>query len=79
MGTSIAMLERHYSHLEVLHRADILAGRAEITRGRVRKVAAKKETEIIQLDDAAVRKTKEAAQAVEAVARSGNTASLRNH
>jgi integrase len=27
MGTSIAMLERHYSHLDVLHRADALAGR----------------------------------------------------
>lgn len=27
MGTSIAMLERHYSHLEVLHRAEALAGR----------------------------------------------------
>ena len=29
MGTSIAMLERHYSHLEVLHRADVLAGRGD--------------------------------------------------
>lgn len=27
MGTSIAMLERHYSHLEVIHKADVLAGR----------------------------------------------------
>ena len=27
MTTSIAMLERHYSHLDVLHRAEVLVGR----------------------------------------------------
>ena len=30
------MLERHYSHLEVLHRADILAGRSDIQSMRRR-------------------------------------------
>ena len=29
MGTSIAMLERHYSHLEVIHKADVLAGQQD--------------------------------------------------
>jgi len=46
MGTSIAMLEKHYSHLDVLHRADILAGRSDQIRGRKRN----KETKIIELD-----------------------------
>lgn len=40
MGTSIGMLEKHYSHLEVLHRADALAGRPIPRRF----------TEIIELD-----------------------------
>jgi integrase len=47
MGTSIAMLERHYSHLEVLHRAEALAGRPEKT-GSVR--APRRNTEIFELD-----------------------------
>ncbi len=46
MGTSIAMLEKHYSHLDVLHRADILAGRSDQIRGRKRN----KETKIMELD-----------------------------
>lgn len=54
MGTSIAMLERHYSHLEVLHRADILAGRPERAKPARRKESAapesKKSTEIVLLD-----------------------------
>ena len=40
MGTSIGMLEKHYSHLEVLQRADALAGRR----------IAQRFTEIIELD-----------------------------
>ena len=36
MGTSIGMLEKHYSHLEVLHRADILAGRSDIQSAKRR-------------------------------------------
>lgn len=36
MGTSIGMLEKHYSHLEVLHRADILAGRSDVQGTRRR-------------------------------------------
>ncbi len=46
MGTSIAMLERHYSHLEVLHRAEALAGKAEQNR-RAKPVP--QETRIIEL------------------------------
>lgn len=52
MGTSIAMLERHYSHLEVLHRADVLAGRSEAKR-KV-KPKAQPETKIIVLDDKSI-------------------------
>jgi integrase len=49
MGTSIAMLERHYSHLEVLHRAEALAGR----RVRRRLLSERpKETVIIELGEA---------------------------
>ncbi len=51
MGTSIAMLERHYSHLEVLHRADALAGRAD-NRQRAKRVV-RPQTQIIVLDDEA--------------------------
>ena len=40
MGTSIGMLEKHYSHLEVLQRADALAGRP----------IARRFTEIIELE-----------------------------
>jgi hypothetical protein len=47
MGTSIAMLERHYSHLEVLHRAEALAGRTEQSR----KVRSRKETKIYELEE----------------------------
>jgi integrase len=47
MGTSIAMLERHYSHLEVLHRAEALAGRPERKR-----TATRNSTKIIELDQA---------------------------
>jgi integrase len=47
MGTSIAMLERHYSHLEVLHRAEALAGRPESRRPRRNQEA----TRIIELED----------------------------
>jgi integrase len=46
MGTSIAMLERHYSHLEVLHRAEALAGRADQNR---RAKPMSQETRIIEL------------------------------
>jgi integrase len=46
MGTSIAMLERHYSHLEVLHRAEALAGKAE-SKPRKGKSG---ETRIIELN-----------------------------
>jgi len=48
MGTSIAMLERHYSHLEVIHKAELLAGRAE-GRGKAEKKATKN-TEILLVD-----------------------------
>jgi integrase len=47
MGTSIAMLERHYSHLEVLHRAEALAGKAE--QGKPRGKGRVTETRIIEL------------------------------
>jgi integrase len=47
MGTSIAMLERHYSHLEVLHRAEALAGKAE--QGKPRGKGRVRETRIIEL------------------------------
>jgi hypothetical protein len=47
MGTSIAMLERHYSHLEVLHRAEALAGKAEYRA----KKGKSGETRIIELND----------------------------
>ena len=40
------MLERHYSHLEVIHKAELLAGRAEGI-----KKTDKRETKIIVLDD----------------------------
>ena len=46
LGTSIAMLERHYSHLEVLHRAEALAGRPDWKRSR----RSKGSTRIIELD-----------------------------
>jgi len=49
MGTSIAMLERHYSHLEVLHRAEALAGRAEQVRSKGK--GGRRETRIIELGD----------------------------
>jgi integrase len=49
MGTSIAMLERHYSHLEVLHRAEALAGRADNAR---RAKPTPQETRIIELGEA---------------------------
>ena len=49
MGTSIAMLERHYSHLEVLHRAEALAGKAE--QGKPRGKGRARETRIIELGD----------------------------
>jgi len=48
MGTSIAMLERHYSHLEVIHKAELLAGRAEGKGKSVTKVA--KNTEILLVE-----------------------------
>jgi integrase len=47
MGTSVAMLERHYSHLEVLHRADTLAGRSESTSER----AQSRQTRIVELEE----------------------------
>jgi hypothetical protein len=47
MGTSIAMLERHYSHLEVLHRAEALAGRSESPSGR----AQSRQTRIVELEE----------------------------
>jgi integrase len=34
MGTSIKMLEDHYSHLEVFHKADVLAGDTDRSRKR---------------------------------------------
>ncbi len=49
MGTSIAMLERHYSHLEVLHRAEALAGRRY--KDHNRNMGIKRETKIIELSD----------------------------
>lgn len=52
MGTSIGMLEKHYSHLEVLHKADLLAGRSD-DRGKRRKVSKAgevQETQIVQTD-----------------------------
>jgi integrase len=49
MGTSIAMLERHYSHLEVLHRAEALAGRPLRRRFPSERP---KETVIIELGEA---------------------------
>ena len=48
MGTSIAMLERHYTHLEVIHKAELLAGRAE-GKGKAESKAAKN-TEILLVD-----------------------------
>lgn len=70
MGTSIAMLERHYSHLEVLHRAEILAGRPERVRSARRaeskEPVAQKATDIVFVDSdieqaaAAVKKAQEA-------------------
>ena len=39
------MLERHYSHLEVLHRAEALAGKAEQGKPRAKV----RETRIIEL------------------------------
>jgi hypothetical protein len=48
MGTSIAMLERHYSHLEVLHRAEALAGRADQNR---RAKPMPQDTRIVELGD----------------------------
>ena len=49
MGTSIAMLERHYSHLEVIHKAELLAGRAE-GKGKAENKA-KKNTEIMFVEE----------------------------
>lgn len=46
MGTSIAMLERHYSHLEVLHRAEALAGK------RYAQSSRRQETKILEFKDA---------------------------
>ncbi|HMO02708.1 MAG TPA: hypothetical protein PKD37_07140 [Oligoflexia bacterium] len=48
MGTSIAMLERHYSHLEVIHKAELLAGRAEGSKKTSK--AHTKNTEIMLVD-----------------------------
>lgn len=48
MGTSIAMLERHYSHLEVIHKAELLAGRAEGKGKSVKKTT--KNTEILLVE-----------------------------
>lgn len=50
MGTSIAMLERHYSHLEVLHRAEALAGRRYMRNGKQRPVENVSQTKIIVVD-----------------------------
>jgi len=46
MGTSIAMLEQHYSHLEVTRKAELLAGRAETTMRKQRQ-----ETKIVVLEN----------------------------
>ena len=43
------MLERHYSHLEVLHRAEALAGR-NYQRKKTPSLNSKAETKIIILD-----------------------------
>jgi integrase len=48
MGTSIAMLERHYSHLEVIHKAELLAGRAEVKKSE--KHSKNKNTKILLVD-----------------------------
>jgi integrase len=48
MGTSIAMLERHYSHLEVIHKAELLAGRTEAKKGE--KHGKKENTKILLVD-----------------------------
>jgi integrase len=54
MGTSIAMLERHYSHLEVLHRADILAGRPErvkpARKAETKEPLPEKQTDIVLVE-----------------------------
>jgi integrase len=50
MGTSIAMLERHYSHLDVLHRADALAGKRYSHKSRDQKAS----TQIFVLEDTEV-------------------------
>ncbi|NMC63668.1 MAG: hypothetical protein GYA55_10950 [SAR324 cluster bacterium] len=46
METAIAMLEKHYSHLEVIHKAELLVGRAEGTKRKRRQ-----ETNIIILEN----------------------------
>jgi integrase len=51
MGTSIAMLERHYSHLEVLHRAEALAGK-RFTREPKQKTKTTEQTKIFIVDAA---------------------------
>ena len=51
MGTSIAMLERHYSHLEVLHRAEALAGKAEQVKPKGKGSSRARETRIIELGE----------------------------
>lgn len=57
MGTSIAMLERHYSHLEVLHRPAELAGLERLKSATADRAQKAKETEIVCLDDFAEGKT----------------------
>ncbi len=51
MGTSIAMLERHYSHLEVLHRAEALAGK-RYSRDHKQKTKTTEQTKIFIVDAA---------------------------
>lgn len=49
MGTSIAMLERHYSHLDVLHRAEALAGKRHKKGSKGFRTDT--ETKIIELEE----------------------------
>ncbi len=75
MGTSIAMLERHYSHLEVLHRAEILAGRPErvktARKAETKEPVPEKQTDIVIVDgdiEQAAQAVKRAQEAVSKIA-----------
>lgn len=51
MGTSIAMLERHYFNLDVLHRAEALAGTYNQRSAKRGSKLRPRETKIIALED----------------------------